>query len=98
MSMARNTPLAFVAAVLAFLLSGSYCSAGDAVFSSDGGRVYLISDIGSKPAVEEMDRNKKTSRKILLTELDSSDSLRGISWMIKRGFFCTALHSVWYVE
>jgi len=98
MSMARNTPLAFVAAVLAFLLSVSYCSAGDAVFSSDGGRVYLISDIESKPAVEEIDLNKKTIRKILLTQLDASDPLRGITCTNKNRFFCTTAKAVWSFE
>jgi hypothetical protein len=98
MSMARNTPIAFVAAVLAFLLSVSYCSAGDAVFSSDGGRVYLISDIESKPAVEEIDLNKKTIRKILLTQLDASDSLRGITCTNKNRFFCTTAKAVWSFE
>jgi hypothetical protein len=98
MSMARNTPIAFVAAVLAFLFSVSYCSAGDAVFSSDGGRVYLISDIESKPAVEEIDLNKKTIRKILLTQLDASDSLRGITCTNKNRFFCTTAKAVWSFE
>jgi hypothetical protein len=67
--MARNTLTAFVAAVLVFLFSVSCGNAGDAVFSSDGERVYLISDIESKPAVEEIDLNKKTARKILLAQL-----------------------------
>jgi hypothetical protein len=96
--MACNTPIAFVAAVLAFLLSVSYCSGGDAVFSSDGGRVYLISDIESKPAVEEIDLNKKTIRKILLTQLDASESLRGITCTNKNRFFCTTAKAVWSFE
>jgi hypothetical protein len=73
MSMARHKLHGVVTAVLVFLGSASYCIAGDAVFSSDGERVYVISDVDSKPAVEEIDLNKKTTRKILLTKLDSSD-------------------------
>jgi hypothetical protein len=74
---------AFVAVVLVLLFSVWYCSAGDAVFSSAGERVYLISDIESKPAVQEIDLNRKTARKILLTQLDSSDGLRGITCTTK---------------
>jgi hypothetical protein len=98
MSMARNTLTAFIGAVLVFLFRVSYCSAGDAVFSSDGERVYLISDIESKPAVEEIDLNKKTARKILLTQLDSSDGLRGITCTHKNRFFCTTAKAVWSFE
>jgi hypothetical protein len=68
------------------------------VFSSDGERVYAISDVDSKPAVEEIDLNKKTSRKILLTQLDSSDSLRGITCAKKNRFFCTTAKAVWSLE
>jgi len=98
MSMARNTPIAFVAVVLAFLLSVPYCGAADAVFSSDGGRVYLINNIDSKPAVEEIDLNKKTTRKIPLTQLESSDSIRGITCTDKNRFFCTTAKTVWSLE
>jgi hypothetical protein len=98
MSMARNTLTVFTAAILALVFSVSCCQAGDAVFSSDGGRVYLISDIDSKPAVEEIDLNKKTTRKILLTQLETSDSLRGIICTQKNGFFCTTAKAVWSLE
>jgi hypothetical protein len=77
------------AGVLAFVISVSRCSAGDAVFSSDCQRVYLISDIDSKPAVEEIDLNKKATRKILLTQFESSGSLRAITCTDKNRFFCT---------
>jgi hypothetical protein len=97
-SMARNTLTVFVAAVLVFVFSIWSCSAGDAAFSSDGERVYLISDIDSKPAVEEIDLNKKTIRKILLTQLESSDSLRGITCADKNRFFCTTGKAVWSFE
>jgi hypothetical protein len=97
-SVARNTLTTFVTAVLVFVLSVSCCSAGDAVFSSDGERVYLISDIDSKPAVEEIDLNKKTTRKILLTQLDSSDGLRGITCTDKNRFFCTTAKATWSLE
>lgn len=93
--MARNTPIALVVAVPVFLFSALYCGAGDAVFSSDAGRVYLISDIESKPAVEEIDVNKKTIRKILVTQLDASDPLRGITCTNKNRFFCTTAKAVW---
>jgi hypothetical protein len=95
MPMARNTLTVFVAAVLAFVFSIWCCSAGDAAFSSDGERVYLISDIDSNPAVQEIDLNKKTIRKILLTQLESSDSLRGITCTDKNRFFCTTAKAVW---
>lgn len=72
--------------------------AGDAVFSSDGQRVYLISDVDTKPAIEEIDLNKKTTRKILLTQLDSSDGLRGITCTHKNRFFCTNAKAVWSFE
>jgi len=98
MSMARNTLTVFVAAVLAFVFSIRCCSARDAAFSSDGERVYLISDIDSKPTVEEIDLNKKTIRKILLTQLESSDSLRGITCADKNRFFCTTAKAVWSFE
>jgi len=96
--MTRNTPIALAAGVLAFVISVSRCSAGDAVFSSDGQRVYLISDIDSKPAVEEIDLNKKATRKILLTQLESSDSLRAITCTDKNRFFCTTAKAVWSLE
>jgi hypothetical protein len=96
--MARNTLTVFAAAVLAFVFSVLCCQAGDAVFSSDGERVYLISDIDSKPAVEEIDLNKKTTRKILLTQLERSDSLREITCTQKNGFFCTTAKAVWSFE
>jgi hypothetical protein len=69
-SMTRRTLTAFVTAFLVFLGSESHCIAGDAVFSNDGERVYVISDVDSKPAVEELDLNKKTVRKIVLAQLD----------------------------
>jgi hypothetical protein len=97
-SVARNTLTTFITAVLVFVLSASFCSAGDAVFSSDGERVYLISDVDSKPAVEEIHLNKKTTRKILLTQLESSDSLRGITGTDKNRFFCTTAKAVWSFE
>jgi hypothetical protein len=93
--MAPNTPIALVVVVPVFLFSALYCSAGDAVFSSDAGRVYLISDIESKPAVEEIDVNKKTIRKILVTQLDPSSPLRGITCTNKNRFFCTTAKAVW---
>jgi hypothetical protein len=97
MSMARHTLIAFVAGVLV-LFSVSDSVAGDAAFSSDGERVYVISDVDSKPAIEEIDLNKKTARKILLTSLDPSDSLRGITCTHKNRFFCTTAKAVWSFE
>jgi len=96
--MACNTLTACVATVLILIFSVSYCSAGDAVFSSDGERVYAISDVDSKPAVEEIDLNQKTTRKILLKQLDSSDSLRGITSTKKNRLFCTTAKAVWSLE
>jgi len=94
--MERRTLTSFVTFVL---LSGlSYCIAGDAVFSSDGGRVYLVTNIDSKPAVEEIDLTKKTTRKILLTQLESSDVLHGITSTDKNRFFCTTAKAVWSFE
>jgi hypothetical protein len=95
---ARNTLTAFVAAVLVFLFSVSCGNAGDAVISSDNERVYLIGDIESKPAVEEIDLNKKKARKILLAQLESSDGLRGITCTHKNRFFCTTAKAVWSFE
>ena len=63
-SMTRRTLTAFVTAFLVFLGSESHCIAGDAVFSNDGERVYVISDVDSKPAVEELDLNKKRFGKL----------------------------------
>jgi hypothetical protein len=96
--MTRRTLTAFVTAFLVFLGSESHCIAGDAVFSNDGERVYVISDVDSKPAVEELDLNKKTVRKIVLAPLDASDSLRGITCMHKNRFFCTTAKAVWSFE
>lgn len=93
--MPHNTPGVFSVAVLVFIFSVSYCIAGDAVFSSDGGRVYLVSDIESKPAVEEIDLNKKTTRKILLKRLNASDGLRGITCAHKDRFFGTTAKALW---
>jgi hypothetical protein len=98
MSMTCNTPIALAAGVLAFVISVSRCSAGDAVFSSDSQRVYLISEVDSKPAVEEIDLNKKATRKILLTQLESSDSLRAITCTDKNRFFCTTAKAIWSLE
>jgi hypothetical protein len=80
------------------MFSVSYCRAGNAVFSSDGQRVYAISDVDSKPAVEEIDLDKKTTRKILLTQLDSSGGLRGITCAQKNRVFCTTAKAVWSFE
>jgi hypothetical protein len=91
--MVRRTLTSIVTFVLVFGIS--YCIAGDAVFSSDGERIYLISDVNSKPAIEEIDLNKKTTRKILLTQLDSSDGLRGITCTHKNRFLCTTAKAVW---
>lgn len=66
--------------------------------SSDDERVYVISDIESKPAVEEIDLNKKTTRKILLTQLESSDCLRGITCTHRDRFFCTTAKAIWSFE
>jgi len=95
---ACNTLTGFTAAALVFVFSISCCHAGDAVFSSDGNRVYLISDVDSKPAVEEVDLNKNTTRKILLTQLRSSDPLRGITCTRKGRFVCTTAKAVWSFE
>ena len=96
--MTYNALTTSVAAVLLLLMSELYCGAGDAVFSSDGERVYLLSDIDSKPAVEEIDLDKKTTRKIPLTQLERSDSLRGITCTAKNRFFCTTAEAVWTIE
>ncbi len=98
MPMACYTLRAFVAAVLVFLISESYSSAGDAVFSSDGERVYVISDLDSKPALEEIDLKQKTSRKILLAQLGPSDSLRGVACTEKNRLFCTSAKALWSFE
>jgi hypothetical protein len=94
--MVRRTLTSIVTFVLVFGVS--YCIAGDAVFSSDGERIYLISDVDSRPAVGEIDLNKKTTRKILLTQLESSDELRGITCTDKNRFFCTTAKAVWSFE
>jgi hypothetical protein len=94
--MARTTLTIFVAGVLGFV--APYCVAGDAVFSSDGQRVYLISDVDSKPAVEEIDLNKKATRKIPLTRLDTSDEVRGITCADKNRFFCITAKALWLFE
>jgi len=96
--MAYNALTTSAGAALVLLISGLYCGAGDAVFSSDGERVYLISDIDSKPAVEEIDLNKKTTRKIPLTQLESSDSVHGITCTGKNRFYCTTAKAVWSFE
>jgi hypothetical protein len=98
MSMARHKLHGLVTAVLVFLGSVSYCIAGDAVFSNDGERVYVISDVDSKPAVEEIDLNKKSTQKISLTQLDSSDGLRGITCTNENRIFCTTAKAVWSFE
>lgn len=98
MPMARRTLMPFVTAVLVFLFRASFCIAGDAVFSSDGERVLVISEVDFKPAVEEIDLKKKTTRKILLTQLDRSDWLRGITCTYKNRLFCTTAKAVWSFE
>jgi hypothetical protein len=96
--MAYNGLTTSIPAVLVLLICELHCGAGDAVFSSDGERVYLISDIDSKPAVEEIDLNKKTTRKIPLTQLENPDSLRGITCTAKNRLFCTTAQAVWSFE
>jgi hypothetical protein len=98
MSMARHALGGLVAAILAFLFSESYCIAGDAVFSNDGERIYVINEVDSKPAAEEIDLNKNTTRKILLTQLESSDSLRGITCTQKNRLFCATAKAIWSLE
>ncbi|PYI90839.1 MAG: hypothetical protein DME97_15895 [Verrucomicrobia bacterium] len=88
------------------LLNWSHAShlvAGDAVFSRDGKRIYVIAQVplkpegksyserDYKPAVEEIDCEAKTIRTILTTEY-----LRGIACTHENKIFCTtesALHS-----
>jgi hypothetical protein len=98
MSVILNAPRAALTTALAFLFTMSNCSAGDAVFSIDGQRAYLISDIGSKPALEEVNLDKKTTHKILLAQLDSSDSPHGITCTQKNRFFCVTAKAVWSLE
>lgn len=98
MSVARRMMKALPAAILIFLLDLSYGIAGDALFSTNGERVYVISDVDSKPALEEIDLNKRTTRKIPLTQLDASESLRGITCTHKNRFFCTTAKALWSFE
>ena len=98
MSLMHKTARVSLKTLLAFLFTMSNCNAGDAAFSSDGQRVYLISDIESKPAVEEIDLNKKRAHKIPLAQLDSSGSVRGITCTQKNRFFCVTAKAVWSLE
>ena len=96
-SVKRKMIRASLIIALVFLFR-SNSGAGDAVFSSDGQQVYLISDIESKPAVEEVDLNKKTTHKILLGQLDNSEGLRGITCTPKNRLFCVTSKTLWAVE
>ena len=73
----------------------THCAAGDAVFSRDGARIYALAEIEMRPAVQEIELDRKTIRTIPLTQLAASDWLRGITCSEKDRIFCTTKGSLW---
>ena len=73
----------------------THCAAGDAVFSRDGARIYALAEIEMRPAVQEIELDRKTIRTIPQTQLAASDWLRGITCSDGDRIFCTTKGSLW---
>jgi hypothetical protein len=89
-----NPRIAIAAGVL-FHWVIAHCVAGDAAFSRDGERIYVLADIDMRPAVQEIELGRKTIRTIGLTQLADSDWLRGITCSEEDRIFCTTKGSLW---
>jgi hypothetical protein len=72
-----------------------YSSAGDATFSRNGERIYVLENNDAQPAVQKIDIAAKTIRTIPLTELSASDWPRGITCSDTDRVFLTTKGSLW---
>jgi len=93
----QTTPVTAVVGFVCYCFAGD-CSAGDAVFSKDGKRIYGVANVGQQAAVQEIDLSKNTIRTIPLTQLSSSDWLRGITCSSENKLFCTTKGSLWSLD
>ncbi len=76
----------------------AYCSAGDAVFSRNGERIYVAPNSDVQPAVQEIDLATKTIRTIPLTELSAGDWPRGITCSDGDKIFLTTKGGLWSLD
>ena len=93
----RPTRLLFVraaAALLAACVPGSG-RAGDAVFSSDGERVYVIANTDNKQVLREINLTEQTSRTISLSQLPPQQPLLGITRSDSSKLFCVTEKNIW---
>ncbi len=81
-------------ALLTFYVAGS-CLAGDAVFSNDGQRVYVISNADNKQVLREINLTETTSRAISLSQLPSQQPLLGITRSDGDKLFCVTEKNIW---
>jgi len=86
------------ACLLLIPLSTSRCLSGDATFSNDGQRIYVIADIDDKSALEEIDIKGKTIRRISFAEFSALDSVRGIACTQENRFYLTTDKALWALE
>ena len=60
------------------ILTGGPCLAGDATFSSDGQRIYIMSTAGGSPALREIDLTRNTTRSTPV-QVPKNDAFIGIT-------------------
>ncbi|MGE5208697.1 MAG: hypothetical protein ACM3KL_05120 [Alphaproteobacteria bacterium] len=70
-------------------------SAGDAAFTRNGERIYVLANNDSQPALEEIDIAAKTIRSIPLTKLSANDWPRGIACADEDKIFLTTKGGLW---
>jgi hypothetical protein len=87
----RLTAIVFV--LLQTLITSS--SAGDAAFTRNGERIYIVPNTEEHPAVQEIDIAAKTIRTIPLTALSADDWPRGITCSDGDRIFLTTKGSLW---
>ena len=78
-----------------FLCAITCCVAGDAAFSRDGERIYVIASTEPDPALQEIDLATKTIRTIALKQLAANDWPRGITCSNDDKIFCTTKGTLW---
>jgi hypothetical protein len=72
-----------------------HCTAGDAVFSNDGQRIYAIGNFENPRTLREVNLSDQTSRTIPLSQLPAQDNVRGITRSDGNKFFCITEKSLW---
>jgi hypothetical protein len=86
-----------VSATIALLCHffAAHCTAGDAVFSNDGQRIYAIGNFENPRTLREISLSDQTVRTIRLSQLPAQDNIRGITRSDGDKFFCVAEEILW---